>query len=118
MPEVKIEVVNKHHGHEPDGDRKVYIGRGSPLGNPFIRVEKSSKFGSNFIGNREEAIEQFRVWLMGQMDHNGPVADALNHIAEKAMTGGVKLICFCAPKHCHGDVIKQIITHRIHQNCK
>ncbi len=82
------EVVNiyKH----PDKDY-VYIGRGSPFGNPF----KLGKY------TREEALEKFRHYFYEYALKNEDYRDAV--LALK----GKKLGCFCKPKSCHGDIIKE-----------
>jgi hypothetical protein len=99
----RIKITNKHHGHQPDGDRRIYIGRGSPLGNPFPITPALP---------RDQAIAAYRPWLMDKIAANDPaVCNALNDIAAKSMSGGVDLVCYCAPKHCHGEVIKEIITN-------
>lgn len=102
---VQIKVVNKHHGHQADGDRKVYIGRGSPLGNPW-------PISPGFP--RRAVIELYRGWLQTMIEIKNPkVIEALDEIALRASTGGVDLVCFCAPSPCHGDVIKEIIITKL-----
>jgi hypothetical protein len=102
---IKIKVLNKHHGHKPDGDRRYYIGRGSPLGNPFPSP------GPMY---RNAVINKFEWWLKEMIKKNDPkVCAALNHIAERAQTGGIDLICYCKPLNCHGDVIKRVVTEAL-----
>lgn len=90
-----ITVVNKHHGKSGE-----YIGRGSPLGNPFV-------IGKD--GTREQVIAKYRVWLQEQIDKGNPVVlDELNRLGNKAIDEkGLALQCFCYPKPCHGEVIKE-----------
>jgi hypothetical protein len=72
----------------------VYIGRGSPFGNPFV-------IGPH--GDRAAVIEAYRQHLKVRL-HMDP---AFHH---KLMAlKGKRLGCFCAPEACHGDVIKQYI---------
>ncbi|MFA7101502.1 MAG: DUF4326 domain-containing protein [Bacilli bacterium] len=69
----------------------VYIGRGSPFGNPFV-------IGKD--GIREEVIEKYRSYFRGKLEDP----------AFKAMVlrlRGKRLGCFCKPKACHGDIIKE-----------
>lgn len=93
-----ITVINKHHGDQ-GGE---YIGRGSPLGNPYP-IE-----GAN---TRDVVIEKYRVWLNQKIEACDPVVcDELNRLVDIAhTTGTLKLKCFCAPAACHGDVIKETI---------
>lgn len=65
-------------------DDAVYIGRGSPWGNPFI---------IGVDGDREEVCDLFE-------------RATLPHLDVSALRGR-DLVCFCAPKRCHGDAILQ-----------
>lgn len=73
-------VLNKHVSGIPAG--AVYIGRGSPWGNPF-------KIGRD--GTRDEVCDRFEREILPALD-----LDPLR---------GKDLVCFCAPKRCHGDSI-------------
>lgn len=70
----------------------VYIGRGSPWGNPFI-------IGKH--GNRVEVIARFRVYAEKRM------------VAEpdwlKPLKKAEALVCFCSPQECHGDVLASLL---------
>lgn len=90
-----IIIVNKHHGKSGE-----YIGRGSPLGNPFV-------IGKD--GTREQVIAKYKVWLQEQIDKGNPVVlDELNRLGNKTIDEkGLALQCFCYPKPCHGEVIKE-----------
>lgn len=94
-----ITVVNKHHKAEGE-----YIGRGSPLGNPFPIDEATGQ-------TREVVIARYKIWLESMIAASGPtVCNELNRLVNIAYeTGELRLQCFCAPKPCHGDVIKQTI---------
>jgi hypothetical protein len=73
-------VYNKHHYDAPAD--AVYIGRGSPWGNPFV-------IGKD--GDREAVCDRFEREVLPTLD-----IEPLR---------GKSLICFCAPKRCHGDSI-------------
>ena len=90
-----IIIVNKHHGKSGE-----YIGRGSPLGNPYV-------IGKD--GSREQVIAKYRVWLNEQILRKNPIVlDELNRLGNKAIDEkGLALQCFCYPKPCHGEVIKE-----------
>ena len=90
-----IIIVNKHHGKSGE-----YIGRGSPLGNPFV-------IGKH--GTREQVIAKYEVWLQEQIDKGNPVVlDELNRLGNKAIDEkGLALQCFCYQKPCHGGFIKE-----------
>lgn len=69
----------------------VYIGRGTPFGNPFK---------SGVDGTRSEVIELYREWLLIQL--KDPEFKALFLTLRGKVLG-----CHCKPKACHGDVIIQ-----------
>ena len=81
-------VVNKYHGPPPAGS--VYIGRPGPWGNPFT-------IGSD--GDRETVVAKHRGWLMSRPE--------LQERARRELRGRT-LVCFCAPRACHGDVLLEV----------
>lgn len=100
MKKLNIIVGNKYKGATG-----IYIGRGSPLGNPFPIDETKGN-------TRDKVIDQYEVWLREQIKSglNIPLINQLNLIANEAIhTGSCTLVCFCAPKRCHGEVIRKII---------
>lgn len=76
----------------------IYIGRGSPFGNPF-------EIGKD--GNRDEVIEQFRDYFAYKIAHHEGFRDQVMALA------GKRLGCFCKPAACHGDVIKEYIDNEL-----
>lgn len=91
-----IQVVNKKNG-----GRGLYIGRPSILGNPF-KMNRETE--------RDDVVEQYRVWLMKELKKNGNVRDKIREIARQVTAGEtVNLVCWCAPKRCHGDVVKEVV---------
>lgn len=97
-----IVIVNKHHGMQGE-----YIGRGSPLGNPFV---------IGVHGTRKEVIDKYKVLLNEQIANNNPVVLAeLNRLGNKAIDDkGLALQCFCHPKPCHGEVIKEKLVQAMY----
>ena len=81
-------VHNKYHRTAPSD--AVYIGRGSPYGNPFI-MDKH--------GDRDAVCNKFEDWLM-----NNPQLLSL----VKQELKGKDLVCFCKPKRCHGDTLLRV----------
>lgn len=102
-----IMVVNQHH--TSDGE---YIGRGSPLGNPFTHMNGTRALFK--VKNRDEAVDKYAIYLNGKIAGNDPaIIKELERLAYIAMDGPLILRCFCAPKRCHGDVIKQVLETAI-----
>lgn len=73
-------VHNKYHGTAPQG--AVYIGRGSPYGNPYV-------IGKD--GDREDVVRLFEENVLPEMD--------------VSKLKGKHLVCYCKPHACHGDSI-------------
>lgn len=81
-------MANKVHNfyHKTAPVDAIYIGRGSPWGNPFV-------IGKH--GTREEVCDKFEK-------HTLPLLDLRKLV-------GRDLVCFCKPARCHGDsILKQI----------
>ena len=92
----EINVMNKT-SYTGDGE---YIGRPSPLGNPF-------KIGKD--GTREETIQKYRIWLWKQIQQQTPAYDEFIRLARLATNEPVTLVCWCTPQPCHADVIKNAL---------
>ena len=89
------QAVNKYHMKDGGG---LYIGRGSVWGNPFTHRDLSKTKAEFQTESREESIEKFEEWFLKQ-DHLTKRLDELR---------GKKLVCFCKPKSCHGDVLARL----------
>jgi len=99
---LKIRVANIQ-----DTSDGVYIGRAyrnwdeSPLGNPY-------QIGPD--GDRATVIKKYRRWLWVKIRSQDPdVLRELGCLSYLARTKGCTLLCWCAPKPCHGDVIKSAL---------
>lgn len=88
-------VLNKYRGGIPRG--AVYIGRPGKWGNPFAIGEH---------GTRDEVVAKYREWILGQPELMAQAAHELR---------GKDLVCFCAPKACHGDVLLEIANADVPQ---
>jgi hypothetical protein len=80
MPKLKPRIYNRHHGNAPTD--AVYVGRGSPWGNPY-------KIGEH--GTRDEVCNLFED-------------NVLPHLDVSVLTGK-SLICFCYPQRCHAEAL-------------
>ncbi len=95
-----IDVVNKHHHQSLDGVT-IYVGRGSPLGNPFYMNNQHM---------RDEVCDKYILYIKDQINcNNRTIIDELVRIHQIAETQPVHLQCFCAPRRCHADTIKKIL---------
>ena len=107
-----ITVVNKYKHTPTESD--VYIGRGSPLGNPFTSRPVTTTSAKIQADSREDSINRYRKYIYGILQSDSSemytIGKGLNEIISKLDKHGyVNLVCFCKPKDCHGDVIKKII---------
>jgi len=67
----------------------VYIGRPSKWGNPFV-------IGRD--GDRDDVIRKYREY-----------ARVTFSVEELRMLVGHDLVCWCAPKPCHGNVLIELV---------
>lgn len=90
-------VWNKHHKNAPED--AVYVGRPSKWGNPF-------EIGKD--GTREEVVEKFRLMLT-----HDDVFWSLKRWECRTELAGKHLVCWCAPKPCHADVLLEIANEEV-----
>lgn len=96
MREPAVHIKNKR-----DGDNGIYVGRPTPLGNPF-RVGRD--------GTRDEVVEKYRKWLPDQLDSPNPTSLMFLRLFELlCVYGDLTLLCWCAPKRCHVEVIRDLL---------
>ena len=88
MIDLGPKVYNRHHKNVPTS--AVYIGRGSPYGNPYTHLDSSHK-NTIKVESREEAIKEFKEKVLPNLDLRPLI--------------GKSVVCFCAPAPCHGDVL-------------
>lgn len=102
---MQYRVINKHLDHTcVEGGERVYIGRPSPLGNPFVLKQH---------GNRDQVIAQYRDYLNAQIEARNPkIVSELARILHLGDQKPVELACFCQPAACHGDVIREVLLAR------
>lgn len=94
-------------GNVKRGDKGEYIGRKgfgrcqSPLHNPFAL---------NVESDRQQVVDRFREYIFTKIKAGDPViASELKRLKTLSTEGDLVLVCWCAPKACHGDVIKEIL---------
>ena len=78
-------------------ERNVYIGRGSPWGNPFSHLEQSAAEWK--VATKEEAIEKYREYILSR-------PDLMERLVELK---GKRLGCWCKPDSCHGEVLLELL---------
>ena len=98
---MEIKIHNKRKMDEIPADFE-YVGRPSPLGNPFTAKQE---------GSRELAVKKYQTWLNLQWKTgNKAVEQELNRLATKLETNGIlNLVCWCYPLKCHAEVIAKAL---------
>jgi hypothetical protein len=102
---IAILVLNKRNA----GTRGEYVGRPSPLGNPF-KLEHELDW--------DAVITRYEVWLRERISaRDQRVCHELNRLYVMARdTGLLELVCWCAPKRCHADVICTVLLEVLERN--
>ncbi len=88
-------VVNRHHfaNHDEIPPPWIYIGRGTPLGNPYLLKDHGE----------ERCMRLYKKWLWEHIQkRNERILAELRRITPRH-----RLACSCAPRPCHGDVVVQ-----------
>jgi Domain of unknown function (DUF4326) len=85
-------------GVRPCGE---YVGRPSVLGNPYV-------VGRH--GMPEHVVARYRLWLRQQWRRGGAVRQELERLAAQYRRDGqLTLLCWCAPRPCHAEVIREAV---------
>lgn len=91
-----INIGNLHKGAKGE-----YIGRGSPLGNPYPITH---------INDRDYVCDAYEEYLDNEITKKNPVIikelDRLRNIHNQRQ---LTLVCFCHPKRCHGLTIRNYL---------
>ena len=82
-------VLNKRTASKEELSNSVYCGRPSIWGNPFV---------SGKDGNREQVISKYIDWLETQPQL----------LSQLHLLRGKNLVCWCAPKACHCDILLEL----------
>ena len=89
-------------GNKKQGACGIYVGRPSPLGNPFPLHREAE---------RVAVIRDYEDWLAEQLlDPSSAASIEMSRLAALARKQEICLLCFCAPKACHADIIKRTIA--------
>ncbi len=99
-----IEVLNFYQIGKTIPEDGVYIGRfnknfnlqGSKFANPFPMKDQSED-------ERKRVVEEYSNWLWKQIAEDKITKEDLTALS------GKKLVCYCAPKDCHGHVLKAAV---------
>ena len=97
-----IEICNLKNT-KPEHPWDFGIHRRTPIGNPYF-MENPSK--------RNQVCDQYDDWFH-HAKHNKGFHDYLATLVSAYKEHGkLRLFCWCAPKRCHGETIKQYIEEQ------
>lgn len=114
-----IIVVHTKRSKHPN---TINVGRPSVLGNKFSHLAHAKN--TTKVDTVEQAVSQYKEWLLDTIPKSITVRDALNHIYFKALEAPVHLACWCkdetkplASDHiCHADVIRDVIQSKYEES--
>lgn len=111
-----IRVVNLYTYEVANNEIPIFIGRekwlnrarqkisclknGTILGNPFFMTNESQ---------RNLVCDKYDEYFHSQVKKGGMFLKVLHRIRDLSMDNDIALVCFCAPKRCHGETIKNFI---------
>lgn len=105
-----IQILNKKTYTWRTGIAYFSVDRSSPLGNPFFMDNESQ---------RDEVCDKYEVWFYKMLEENvnESFLAHLQEIYEAALQSKeVALLCWCAPKRCHAETIKQFIEAKVRES--
>lgn len=110
-----INVVNKYK-HTPTGN-DFFIGRGSPLGNPFTSIKNKQTKAQYIVETKEISVNRYEEYLLEKIKNKDiEICEELNKLYMLAKENDINLVCYCVTeknKMCHGNVIKRIIEDKL-----
>ena len=109
-----ITVYNSHLEDHTSDKNNFYIGRKSPLGNPFTFDGKRSKLAELSFKTREEALKAYELYFESEYGKNNDLTKEFDKIYQRYKEGNdIYLQCFCKPEKCHGDFIKKMLQQKL-----
>lgn len=91
----------------------IYRG-GSILGNPYTHIKDKATKAYCVVDTVEEAIDMYSDYFDLMYEKSEKFKDLIDEIYLKYKSGeDVYLECYCAPKPCHGDIIKRKMERRL-----
>lgn len=83
----------------------IYVGRGSPLGNPFKMYKEA---------DRNMVCDSYHNWFYAMVENNDPkIMKELDRLKRLASQGDLVLGCYCAPRRCHAETIKEYLDKEL-----
>ena len=96
-------VVNKRSEGFVRNHNQVYIGRGSPWGNPFTHLPLSRTKAQFQVATEEESMIRYEGWMRERLAKEPELRRELLKL------DGHELVCYCKPRPCHGDILIKLM---------
>ena len=103
---MSITIGNYRDAQRHDPSTRVFkCSRGSAVGNPFPMKNESM---------RDIVCDNYENWFKDQIVAQDPHFDMqMQMMVNAAREGDIKLMCWCAPKRCHCETIKEYIENEL-----
>ena len=79
-----------------------------------IKVDRSSWFGNRFKmkneSERDKVCERYKEWFCGELYDSAMQAELSVLKDTLFKCGKLNLFCWCAPKRCHAEIIKEYLN--------
>lgn len=109
-----IFVYNSHNEDHTSHPNNYYVGRPSPLGNPFTHNGVRTNLAKLSFKTRDEAIEAYSRYFDKMYGKDEDITKAFDEIYEHYKNGeDIYLQCFCKPKKCHADIIADRLQRKL-----
>ena len=95
---------------KPFREYQIKIDRSSIFGNPFP-LKKENQF------ERNQVCELYKNYFYNRIDTDITFKNAVYNLLEiYNRCGRLELFCWCSPKQCHGDTIKEFLLNNCLSN--
>lgn len=106
-----INILNKHK-IDPKINEQVnsfYIGRGTPLGNPYTHLDLKTSKSIYFVKDRDTAIKNYKQYFLDKLKDPEFKRELKFLLDQIKLHKEINLICWCSPAKCHGSIIKSFL---------
>lgn len=118
-----IRVCNQKTYSRKDGEMAIFIGRKSSyeyIKKKYPFMKDGTIFGNPFNMNNETqrnlVCDKYTEYF-NEQKKGGKFKKVLDRLVDISKQQDIALVCFCAPKRCHGDTIKACCSPRSGCRC-
>lgn len=109
-----IKVVNIYKLNNLKLEDCIYIGRNNYKFN-LSQSQLANPYTINTNNTREIVVNKYKLWLDEVLRSDNVINREFNRLVELAKVQDLYLLCYCNPKSCHGDYIKELIEAKLKQ---